>query len=114
MRASLIVNNGLREERVLRRGDILFAIGMWLFVLGFALAAHETRMKLVKLARIREVPANEHATFTLFVAYTACLCVFGVASTIWVLPYTESQIVGIALFVMVRRIRFSATFACDL
>ena len=75
---------------------------MWLFVLGFAIAAHETRIKLVKLARIREVPANERGTFLLWVAYTVCLCVFGIASTIWVLPSPESQFAGTALFVVVR------------
>ena len=100
VRASLIVDNGLQSEKTLHRGDVLFCIGMWLFVLGFALAAHETRIKLVKLARIREVPANERATFLLFVAYTVCLCIFGIASTIWVLPSPESQFVGTALFVV--------------
>ena len=105
MRASLIVDNGLRSEKTLHRGDIQFCIGMWLFVLGFALAAHETRIKLVKLARIREVPANERGTFLLFVAYTVCLCVFGIASTIWVLPSPASQFVGTALFVVVRAAR---------
>ena len=100
VRASLIVDNGLMSEKTLHRGDVLFCIGMWLFVLGFALAAHETRVKLVKLARIREVPANERATFLLFVAYTACLCIFGIASTIWVLPSAASQFVGTALFVV--------------
>ena len=100
VRASLIVDNGLRYETTLHRGDILFAVGMWLFVVGFALTAHETRIKLTKLAQITEVPANERTTFMLFAAYTACLCVFGIASTIWVLSSAESQFAGSALFVV--------------
>lgn len=55
LRASAEVVNYHGEEELLRRGDALFATGLWLFCAGFALIVHDTRHTVVAISRIKGV-----------------------------------------------------------
>jgi len=101
LRASFQIVDITGQERVLHKGDMQFAIGMWLFVTGMALITFDIRSTLVTVARIRGAPIPPFdSTLYVLVAYDLCLVIFGIASTLYVLPDDTSQTVGTGLFVV--------------
>jgi len=82
----------------LQFGDFLFAVGTWLFVLGFGLIIHDEQGTALAIAAAKgEQPPMPDAATRLAATYFACLVLFGVASTVYVFPSPATQYTGIAL-----------------
>jgi hypothetical protein len=110
LRASAVVSSFQGSEDELHLGDILFAVGMWLFSLGTAILLGDVRASVVAVARAREVEVpsiRQDRTLRVLAIYWLCLVTFGVASTLYILPSDTTQTVGVALFV-VSNVSFTA------
>ena len=108
LRASFIIVDISGEEAVLKRGDTQFAIGMWLFVSGFMLITYDIRAVVIRVARIRGLPIPPYdSTCIVLIIYDVCLIIFGIASTLFILPDDTSQTVGTGLFI-VSNVSFTA------
>ena len=110
LRASAVVSSFQGSEDELHLGDILFAVGMWLFSLGTAILLGDVRASVVAVARAREVEVpsiGQDRTLRVLAIYCLCLVTFGVASTLYILPSDTTQTVGVALFV-VSNVSFTA------
>lgn len=82
----------------LQFGDFLFAVGTWLFVLGFGLIIHDEQGTALAIAAAKgEQPPLPDAATRLAATYFACLVLFGVASTVYVFPSPATQYTGIGL-----------------
>lgn len=105
LRASSDVTSYRGQEARVRRGDILFATGIWLFAAGFAIIVADVRATLLAVARLKGagLPPFD-SSFWILCVYVALLVVFGVASTLFVLPNSTSQEAAVGLFVVVRRV----------
>jgi hypothetical protein len=89
------------NEHQLHRGDLQFAAGVWAFCVGFAIITVDVRDTLVRIARAsgQDVPRYD-ASFYLLSAYVLCLALFGVASTLYILPGKSLEIAATALLVV--------------
>lgn len=110
LHASSAVNSFQGEEAELHLGDELFATGMWLFAAGTALLLLDLRYTVVAVSRARRVEVvglKRDRALQVLAVYLLCLIIFGIASTLYILPDETSQTVGIALYV-VSNISFTA------
>ena len=110
LHASSAVNSFQGEEAELHLGDELFATGMWLFAAGTALLLLDLRYTVVTVSRARQVEVvgvRQDRPLQVLAVYLLCLIIFGIASTLYILPDETSQTVGIALYV-VSNISFTA------
>jgi hypothetical protein len=110
LRASAVVTSFQGEEDELHLGDELFASGMWLFSAGTALLLLDLRYTVVMVSRARQVEVvgvRQDKAMQVLAVYLLCLVIFGIASTMYILPDETSQTVGVALYV-VSNVSFTA------
>ena len=91
------------NEAALRTGDIEFAVGIWLFSLGTAFLVYDMRATVLAICKLQGRPPppwKEDKTLQVLVLYSASLVLFGIASTLYILPGDTSQTIGVALFVV--------------
>ena len=110
LHASSAVTSFQGEEDELHLGDELFATGMWLFAAGTALLLLDLRYTVVTVSRARQVEVvglRRDRPLQVLALYLLCLIIFGIASTLYILPDETSQTVGVALYV-VSNVSFTA------
>ena len=110
LHASSAVTSFQGEEDELHLGDELFATGMWLFAAGTALLLLDLRYTVVTVSRARQVEVvgvRQDRPLQVLAVYLLCLIIFGIASTMYILPDETSQTVGVALYV-VSNVSFTA------
>ena len=103
LRVSLTVSSYQGNESALRIGDILFAIGIWLFSAGTTVLVVDMRATVIAISKLlgkSPPPVKEDKALQVLILYTSSLGIFGIASTLYILPGDTSQTAGVALFVV--------------
>ena len=103
LRVSQEITTYQGNEAELKTGDIEFAVGIWLFSLGTAFLVYDMRATVLAICKLQGRPPppwREDKTLQVLILYSASLILFGIASTLYILPGDTSQTIGVALFVV--------------
>jgi hypothetical protein len=103
LRVSQEITTFQGNEEELRRADIYFAVGIWLFSLGTAVLVFDMRATVLAISKLQGRPPppwRDDKTLQVLILYSCSLVLFGIASTLYTLPGDTSQTIGVALFVV--------------